>query len=147
MEEDTLKLLRPVLVSDLSSKEAVFEMRPSDAPWGALRIMLEKIRPAGLGILLPLITQRHWYAYQEARARAIPVALAQPSNVSALTGLSGIVPLEAVVATEEAAEAFAADLREVGLSNAIRGWFIVHRVDRTPVFVPPSGEVFYDASL
>ncbi len=93
--------------------------------WPALGRMLDDIQPKGLGILLPPILQLHRPAYLEARARTIVVAVALPSQISALTGLVEEASIEAVIATQGAANEFAADLERVGLTTNIKAWFIV----------------------
>lgn len=147
MQDGQQSIKRPVPV-EKEGGGFVIEMRPVNFSWKGLGEMLDDVKPKGLGLLMPLASQLHWYAYTEARARGIVVGLAQPSNITALTGLVDILPIDAVVATEAAAHAFAQDLDNFGILSRIRGWYIFCPQE-TSTFSPPSGKIFYgyDAAL
>jgi hypothetical protein len=101
---------------------------------------LARVSPKALGVLLPQASQLHWYAYREARLRSIPFVPAPVQNTAILTGFMRDVPVEAVVATREAAELFLADSLAFGIAGRIKGWLIVGDA-KTSAFAPPSGVV------
>lgn len=113
---------------------------PRELVWKELAEMLDTLLPRALGVLLPQSTQLHWYAYREARLRAIPFAPAPTANPSALSGIMQDVPIEVVVAEPEAARIFAEDATRTGIIQNIKGWLIVGAPEHG-AFNPPSGIV------
>lgn len=121
--------------------------RASDDPWTSLGELLQRIQPQALGILLPWASQLHRRAYVEARKLNIVSAFSLTSNVPVLTGLMEEIPIEAIVATEEAARAFEKDLIAAGMSERIRGWLIVAPHGTEQSFTARLGETVYDTAL
>lgn len=116
----------------------------SDAPWPSFAAFLERVEPGALGMLLPWATQLHRRAYVEARRKNIVSAFSMVTNVQILTGLMDEIPVEAIIATEEAARALEADLEVMGKQTRIRGWFIILPASSEPTFFAKSGETVHE---
>lgn len=113
--------------------------------WEALALALMRVKPAALGMMLPFSYQMHFYAYREASERGIYTAIAMPTNPGAISGLMRSVPIEMVLVNDAGARALERDLREQGMLDAVRLWFVVSPKDEPSGFAPMRGEVVHAA--
>lgn len=125
---------------EISAGGFLLKKLPRDLAWKELGDLLARVSPRALGVLLEQGSQLHWYAYREARVRSIPFVPAPVQNVPILTGFMREVPVEAVVATRQAADLFLADALTAGVAERIKGWLIVGDEGES-AFAPSSGVV------